>query len=121
MRCTTLTLPSRAALAATPPRAQCRALTAVRLRPPPTPAQALLATEALKDVPFLVLGNKMDVPGSAQEQELRMHLQLHETTGKGPSAGGRDAGVRPTELFMCSLLKKYGYKDGLLWLTQQLP
>ena len=83
--------------------------------------QALLATEALKDVPFLVLGNKMDVPGSAQEQELRMHLQLHETTGKGPGAGNRDAGVRPTELFMCSLLKKYGYRDGLLWLTQQLP
>ena len=107
-------------LASTPRRAPCGALIAARA-PTPPPEQALLATEALKDVPFLVLGNKMDVPGSAQEQELRMHLQLHETTGKGPSAGGRDAGVRPTELFMCSLLKKYGYKDGLLWLTQQLP
>jgi len=87
--------------------------------PTPSPLiwQGLLSTEALASVPFLILGNKMDVAGCAQEPELRAHLGLHETTGKGVTSLPKDSGVRPIELFMCSLLKRYGYGDGFKWLN----
>ncbi|KAK3444426.1 hypothetical protein EUGRSUZ_A00323 [Eucalyptus grandis] len=45
---------------------------------------ALLSDEALAKVPFLVLGNKMDIPHAASEDELRYHLGLTDfMTGKG--------------------------------------
>jgi GTP-binding protein SAR1 len=68
----------------------------------------------------LILGNKTDVPGSAQEAELRAHLGLHETTGKDVTSLPKDSGVRPVELFMCSLLKRWGYGNGFSWLCNFL-
>lgn len=44
--------------------------------------QNLLACDELKSVPFLILGNKIDIPRAASEQELRDTLGLHQTTGK---------------------------------------
>ena len=34
------------------------------------------------NVPFAVLGNKIDLPGAASEQELRINLNLVDTFGK---------------------------------------
>ena len=73
-------------------------------------AQALLTTEMLQDVPFLVLGNKIDLPLAASEPVLRDALGLHDTTGKEVTE--RVDGQRPIEVFMCSVVRKMGYKDG---------
>lgn len=83
-------------------------------------SQELLAQEELANVPFAVLGNKIDLPGAASEQELRIQLNLVDTFGKDVSLKwgsnlqnfDNPSGVRPVELFMCSVSKKIGYTDG---------
>ena len=70
----------------------------------------LLAIEELKMVPFLILGNKIDAPGAVSEEELRYHLNLGQTTGKG-KVSLKD--VRPIELFMCSVATRQGYGEGI--------
>jgi GTP-binding protein SAR1 len=62
-------------------------------------------------VPFLVLGNKIDMATAASEEELRYALGLYDTFGKGAGAGA-NPGVRPIELYMCSVVKRMGYADG---------
>ena len=79
----------------------------------------LLGTEGLTDVPFLILGNKIDVPQAASEEEIRGALGFHNmTTGKGkvPMSNG----VRPIEIFCCSVVKRMGYKEGFQWLSQYI-
>ena len=71
-------------------------------------------------MPFAVLGNKIDMPGAASEQELRINLNLVDTFGKDVGmndvSDGQNfdnpSGVRPVELFMCSVVKQIGYNDG---------
>jgi GTP-binding protein SAR1 len=80
----------------------------------------LLSDESLVNVPFLVLGNKIDIPYAASEDELRYYLGLTGiTTGKGKVNLG-DSNVRPIEVFMCSVVRKMGYGDGLRWLDQYI-
>ncbi|KAL0538029.1 hypothetical protein IC582_027023 [Cucumis melo] len=81
---------------------------------------ALLSDEALADVPFLVLGNKIDIPYAASEDELRFHLGLSNfTTGKG-KVNLTQTNVRPLEVYMCSIVRKMGYGDGFKWLSQYI-
>ena len=42
----------------------------------------LLSDDSLAGVPFVVLGNKIDLMGAASEAEMRAQLGLHITTGK---------------------------------------
>ncbi|ETO22604.1 small GTP-binding protein sar1 [Reticulomyxa filosa] len=97
----------------------------------------LLSSQDLKDVPFLVLGNKVDkkvkfifyegkskliltsnclfcLKGAVGEKELRSSLSLTQTTGK---TGTPEKGSRPVELFMCSVIKRKGFADGFKWLA----
>ncbi|KAM7274347.1 hypothetical protein ACFE04_029011 [Oxalis oulophora] len=81
---------------------------------------ALLSDEALATVPFLILGNKIDLPYAASEEELCYHLGLANfTTGKGKVNLG-ESNVRPVEAFMCSIVRKMGYGDGFRWLSQYI-
>jgi GTP-binding protein SAR1 len=76
----------------------------------------LLSCDELRDVPFLILGNKIDIPTAASEEELREVFGLRQTYGKTTNARNKD--VRPVELFMCSVVKRQGYKEGFQWLSQ---
>ena len=81
--------------------------------------QGLLGTQGLTDVPFLILANKIDIPQAASEEEVRGALGLHNmTTGKGTVPVSN--GVRPIEIFCCSVVKRMGYKEGFQWLSQYI-
>jgi len=79
----------------------------------------LLTDEHMLDVPILILGNKIDIPGAVSEDEIRRQFNLYQTTGKD-TTGVRSAGVRPIELYMCSIVRKMGYTEGFQWLSQWL-
>ncbi|KAH6568838.1 hypothetical protein BASA50_009352 [Batrachochytrium salamandrivorans] len=78
---------------------------------------ALLAIEELAKVPFMILGNKIDLPGAVSEEELRAHLGIYQTTGKG-KVPLKD--IRPMEIFMCSVVMRQGYGDGFRWLSNYI-
>jgi len=81
--------------------------------------QALPLSDELANVPFLVLGNKIDLGSAPSEEDLRYQLGLYETYGKEPR-GDRSPTIRPIELYMCSVVRKMGYGDGFKWLAQFL-
>ena len=78
----------------------------------------LLETEELQNIPFIILGNKIDIPDAASEDELRAALGLDNyymyPQGKNPE------GNRPIRVFMCSVAKRAGYADGFKWINQFL-
>jgi len=81
---------------------------------------ALLTDELLANVPFLVLGNKIDLSSAPSEDELRYYLGLTNfTTGKG-NVDLAGTNVRPLEVFMCSIVRKMGYGKGFRWLSQYI-
>ena len=60
----------------------------------------------------MIFGNKIDKKDALKEEELREVLGLgyHSTYGK--DAAAKNPGVRPIEIFMCSVMKRVGYADG---------
>lgn len=78
----------------------------------------LMESEELQNTPFLIFGNKIDIPDAASEDELRSSLGLD--TYIMDVQGKVQAGVRPVGLFMCSVAKRSGYADGFKWVSQFL-
>jgi GTP-binding protein SAR1 len=70
-------------------------------------------------IPIAVLANKIDRPNAVSEDELRAALGLFQTHGKDPTTAAIP-GVRPIELFMCSITLRQGYKEALTWIGQFL-
>ncbi|KAF4728172.1 hypothetical protein FOZ63_020554 [Perkinsus olseni] len=72
----------------------------------------LMESPELQNVPIVVLGNKIDVRTAASEEELRQSLGLysHTTFGKDVNKqmvkNAQEAGIRPVEVFMCSVVKR---------------
>lgn len=83
----------------------------------------LLNQEALANVPFVILGNKIDIPTACSEDELRNCLGLYQqvTFGREKPANYNKAQCqRPVEIFMVSIMKRMGYADAFKWLSQFL-
>jgi len=77
----------------------------------------LLAMEKINDIPFLVLGNKIDRRDALSEQDLREALGLHFTRSlkDGGKLGEHE---RPLEVFMCSIANRRGYAEGFRWVSK---
>eukprot|EP00928_Gymnodinium_smaydae_P022692 TRINITY_DN1897_c0_g1_i2.p1 TRINITY_DN1897_c0_g1~~TRINITY_DN1897_c0_g1_i2.p1 ORF type:complete len:223 (-),score=53.60 TRINITY_DN1897_c0_g1_i2:229-810(-) len=80
----------------------------------------LLNEQSLSTVPFVVLGNKIDIPVAASEDELRNVLGLYSHMTYGRETKKNTTGVRPVELFMVSIVKRMGYAEAFQWLSQFL-
>ncbi|KAH7618736.1 putative GTP-binding protein SAR1A [Nannochloris sp. 'desiccata'] len=81
---------------------------------------SLLSDDSLSEVPFMILGNKIDIPQAASEDELRYALGLTNlTTGKG-KVDLKDSNIRPVEIFMCSVVRRMGYGEGFRWVSQYI-
>lgn len=80
----------------------------------------LLQSEELAKTPFLILGNKIDIPGcTCSEGQLVSEMGLDGAlTGKATKV--TDPNVRPLEVYMCSVVRNVGYGDGFRWLSQYL-
>ena len=83
-----------------------------------TELEYLLNCEDLQNTPFVILGNKIDLRDAASEDELRAGLGIDSYGYYGK--GKVPEGVRPVELFMCSVSLKRGYAEGFRWLSQYL-
>lgn len=81
--------------------------------------RTLLDCEELSYKPFVILGNKIDKPEAASEEELRdcIDLPIHKTYGKEYIPGKK---AMPIEVFMCSIINRTGYKPAFLWLSNFL-
>lgn len=79
----------------------------------------LLSSDELINTPFLVLGNKIDLANAVSEDSLKDYLGLHgSTTGK--KKGSETKGIRPIEVFMCSIVQNQGFGEGFRWLSQYI-
>ncbi len=80
----------------------------------------IINTEEIGNIPFLILGNKIDKKGAVSEDQLRDEFGLTTQTTFGNQKIDNLNG-KPVEVFMCTVIRKTGFADGFKWLTSQLP
>ena len=74
-------------------------------------------SDELRNVPILILGNKIDKQGAVNEETIREVFGLTTNTSFGQNKVEKINGKK-VEVFMCSVVKKAGFKDGFNWLTK---
>jgi len=79
----------------------------------------LFSFPELEGVPFVILGNKVDLPTAVTEDELRRSLGLGSDNNYWGSANTGPV-ERKLNVFMCSVVKGVGYRDAFLWIGQQI-
>ena len=72
----------------------------------------ILKEDKLEDTPILILGNKIDLPRAVSEGCLRNSLRFLQNENL------EEAPPRRGGLFMCSVVKNIGYKEGFEWLSK---
>jgi GTP-binding protein SAR1 len=77
---------------------------------------ALLTDEALKGVPFLILGNKIDKDGCTLAKVLAARLRIASHTTQ--NAKSVQLGQRPIRVFPWSVKQKSGDVDTFRWLAK---
>ncbi|KAL0211511.1 hypothetical protein P9112_009809 [Eukaryota sp. TZLM1-RC] len=79
----------------------------------------LLNDKLLETVPFVILGNKIDLPGAVSEAQLKQDLGIGLLcTGKQKNPQPQD--IRPLEVFMCSVVEKTGFAEAFKYLSDYL-
>uniref|UniRef100_A0A7S4V1V8 Uncharacterized protein n=1 Tax=Cryptomonas paramaecium TaxID=2898 RepID=A0A7S4V1V8_9CRYP len=76
----------------------------------------ILESDSLRSVPILILGNKTDLEGSEERENIIESLNVR----KFFSGEVEDDEDRPLQVFMCSLVASTGYVEGFQWLSKQL-
>lgn len=79
---------------------------------------ALLQANPLKNVPFLIFGNKIDKNGAVSQEQFRKNLGLTHTSGQKHNS--EDKSTRQIEVFMCSFVRRVGISDGFKWLSKRI-
>ena len=74
---------------------------------------ALLDEKSLREIPFIILGNKIDKQNCASREELIKELNLENLLED-------EEGGRKIKLFMCSIYSSSGYNDAFKWLSTTL-
>ena len=69
-----------------------------------------MSTPEIKNVPIVVLGNKIDIKNAVPEDEIKIALRFDKKKIDG----------RPIEVFMCSISKRMGHANGFKWHSQYL-
>jgi len=81
----------------------------------------LLKDDMLSKVPFVILGNKIDMPGALPEPKLKAMLGVDELcTGQNPDETTKKGNCRPLEVFMVSVVQGKGYGNAFRWLSSYL-
>jgi len=84
---------------------------------------SILSHVYIKQIPVLVLGNKIDSSRALSEEQFRDALGLRSniTTGKKtPAKEIQKFQIRPIEVFMCSVIQRSGFREGFLWLSKYI-
>ncbi|OMJ72875.1 hypothetical protein SteCoe_28565 [Stentor coeruleus] len=78
--------------------------------------EKVLAMEELKNIPFVIFGNKIDSPYAVNEEEFKACLGLDKFNdiGQGDSFEKK----RPVKVFMCSVFLRFGFLEGFNLLSQ---
>jgi len=80
---------------------------------------SIINSDEIGNVPIVILGNKIDKKEAVSENELREKFGLVAKTTFGFQKIEK-LNNKPVELFMCSVVKKTGFVDGLDWLTGKI-